>query len=373
MASGLVRSFTRLNTCWSLKSNCLFINPFCTLCPPSATTQLTLVRPLSLSIVYLSLKRLSHNCAARNSILYQFPTVIRRKFSTLNEDSNSQENLKNQAKRLRVTAYFLVSSTLFGIGLAFYTWGRPTEESDREYSEYSVILQYILRTYNGAKNYFLSFRDPFRASLLPPPLEHPYIQPKYTLVVEPNGILVHPEWTLKTGWRFKKRPFVDYFLQNCGPPVFESVIFTSDTVWSTASLAESLDPRGNVMHWLFRDATRYIDGKRVKDLNYLNRDLSKVIMIEWDRNACKMNPQNCLIMKKYEGEDNDRMLFELVHFLRTIAIHGVDDVREIISHYSECDDPLAVFRENQRLALEQEEKRRKSKDSSSFVNTFRKK
>lgn len=303
----------------------------------------------------------------------QVPIVIRRRLGTLNEDDKQQENLKQQARRLRWTTYFLVGFTFLTTGWSFYVWGRPTGESDDKYADKPVFLQYIYRTYNGARNYLLSFRDPFREALLPPPLEHPYIQPKYTLVIEPNGILVHPEWTLKTGWRFKKRPFVDYFLQNCGPPMFESVVFTSDTVWSTASLAKDLDPRGNVMHWLFRDATRYIDGERVKDLNYLNRDLSKVIMIEWDANACKTNPKNCLILKRYEGEDNDRTLFELVHFLRTIAIHGVDDVREIISHYSNCDDPLAVFRENQRLALEQEDKRRKSKDNSSFVSSFRKK
>jgi len=33
---------------------------------------------------------------------------------------------------------------------------------------------------------------------------------------------------LGTGWRFKKRPGLDYFLQQCGPPLFEVVIYTHE-------------------------------------------------------------------------------------------------------------------------------------------------
>lgn len=34
---------------------------------------------------------------------------------------------------------------------------------------------------------------------------------------------------IKNGWRFKKRPGVDYFLQAIGPPLFETVVYTSET------------------------------------------------------------------------------------------------------------------------------------------------
>jgi len=33
---------------------------------------------------------------------------------------------------------------------------------------------------------------------------------------------------LGTGWRFKKRPGLDYFLQQVGPPMFEVVIYTHE-------------------------------------------------------------------------------------------------------------------------------------------------
>lgn len=32
----------------------------------------------------------------------------------------------------------------------------------------------------------------------------------------------------KTGWRFKKRPGVDQFLEQVAPPLFEVVVFTAE-------------------------------------------------------------------------------------------------------------------------------------------------
>jgi len=32
----------------------------------------------------------------------------------------------------------------------------------------------------------------------------------------------------KTGWRFKKRPGVDHFLEQVAPPLFEVVVFTAE-------------------------------------------------------------------------------------------------------------------------------------------------
>lgn len=39
-------------------------------------------------------------------------------------------------------------------------------------------------------------KDPSREKLLPDPLQYPYAQPPYTLVLEMTGVLVHPDWTV---------------------------------------------------------------------------------------------------------------------------------------------------------------------------------
>ena len=63
--------------------------------------------------------------------------------------------------------------------------------------------------------------EPAREQLLPDPLPAPYLQPKYTIVIELKNVMVHPEWTYKTGYRFLKRPALDYFLDVIGYPNFE--------------------------------------------------------------------------------------------------------------------------------------------------------
>jgi import inner membrane translocase subunit TIM50 len=40
------------------------------------------------------------------------------------------------------------------------------------------------------------FKDPTSDKLLPEPLQEPYYQPPYTLVIELTGVLVHPEWNV---------------------------------------------------------------------------------------------------------------------------------------------------------------------------------
>lgn len=79
--------------------------------------------------------------------------------------------------------------------------------------------------------------EPSRDKLLPDPVPLPYYQPPYTLLLEFRDLLVHPEWTYNTGWRFKKRPFVDDFFETLNGssadrnnmPLFEVVIFTSES------------------------------------------------------------------------------------------------------------------------------------------------
>ncbi len=38
-------------------------------------------------------------------------------------------------------------------------------------------------------------KEPSTDKLLPEPIQPPYYQPPYTLVIEMSGILLHPEWT----------------------------------------------------------------------------------------------------------------------------------------------------------------------------------
>ncbi len=280
-----------------------------------------------------------------------------------NTDSEQLEKEKQKQRQQKITKYTLLVMLCMFSGSAVYAlweWGKPSVDEngnviEDRFSQLPIALQYVYRAWDTLTHYEQVLREPTRELLLPPPLQPPYFQPPYTLVLEMTGVLVHPEWTYRTGWRFKKRPFVDYFLQQCATSTnFEIVIYTYEQGFTAFPLIDSLDPNGFVMYRLFRDSTRYEDGVHLKDLNCLNRDLSKVIHIDWNKNACRLNPNNCLTLKKWDGDSTDRTLYDLALFLRAIANENVEDVRDVLQHYSQFDDPLEAFKENQRKLAERE-------------------
>lgn len=69
---------------------------------------------------------------------------------------------------------------------------------------------------------------------------------------------------------------IDQFLQQVGPPLFEVVIFTAETGMTVFPIIEALDPNNIISYKLVRDATHFVDGHHIKNLDKLNRNLSKV-------------------------------------------------------------------------------------------------
>lgn len=86
---------------------------------------------------------------------------------------------------------------------------------------------------------------------------------------------------------------------------------------NAAPVAEKLDPFGAfVPYKLFRESTRSHEGKVVKDLSYLNRDLSKVIMVDTVADHGALQPDNSITIKPWvAGKGGDRGLVDLIPFL----------------------------------------------------------
>lgn len=275
------------------------------------------------------------------------------------EEKEEQRKRESSWRAMKYTLAFLGLTASFSAGWLIVSFGAPPQDPDGnvmndEFSSMYIVPQYLCRSWKEIKLYNKMIKDPSRDLLLPDPLQYPYHQPPYTLVLELTGVLVHPDWTYKTGWRFKKRPGISFFLQQIGPPLFEVVIYTCEQGFTAHPIVDALDPQGYVMYRLYKDSTRYMDRQHVKDLNCLNRDLSKVIMVDWNTDAVQMNPRNHLKVAKWNGDDTDRNLVDLAMLLKAIASSGVKDVREVMDHYRQYDDPLEAFRENQRILREQE-------------------
>jgi len=217
------------------------------------------------------------------------------------------------------------------------------------------------------------FVEPAWPELLPPPYPPPYQKP-YTLLLSVDDLLVTSQWDREHGWRTAKRPGVDYFLAYMSQ-FYEVVIFTTQPSYTVDPILDKLDRYHlYLMYRLYREATRFVDGKIVKDLSYLNRDLSKVIMLDTDADHVSTHRENAVVLPKWKGDPKDKGLVAIIPFLESIAIYNPPDVRPILKAYEGKDIPLEYAKkEAQAKAKHIEEWNAKHKPSvaaPSFRNLF---
>uniref|UniRef100_A0A8C8LQM1 Mitochondrial import inner membrane translocase subunit TIM50 n=1 Tax=Oncorhynchus tshawytscha TaxID=74940 RepID=A0A8C8LQM1_ONCTS len=248
-------------------------------------------------------------------------------------DSEQKQDQGEDKKQKENTAYakkmVMRLAGLMGIGGAVgmvYVFGSNSVDEQGnaipdQFDNDTPVIQQLRRTFKYFQDYRQMIIEPTSPKLLPDPLREPYYQPPYTLVLELTDVLLHPEW-------------------------------------STAyPLIDSIDPQGFVMYRLFRDSTRYMEGHHVKDVSCLNRDTSKVIVVDCKREAFSLQPFNGMALTKWDGNSEDRTLYDLAHFLKTIALSGVDDVRSVLENYALEDDPVEAFKRRQAQLAQEEEQR----------------
>lgn len=55
----------------------------------------------------------------------------------------------------------------------------------------------------------------------------------------------------------------------------------------------------------------------------INRDLTKVIVIDWNSSWTQLQPNNTLIIPRWDGDDNDNSLIDLADFLKGFNIFSL--------------------------------------------------
>ncbi|KAF2862618.1 HAD-like protein [Piedraia hortae CBS 480.64] len=157
----------------------------------------------------------------------------------------------------------------------------------------------------------------------------------YTLVLSLEDLLVHSTWDRQHGYRIAKRPGFDYFVRYLSQ-YYELVLFTSVPLAMADPVMKKLDPYHFIMWPLGREATKYEAGEHVKDLSYLNRPLSKTVIVDTHAPHVQNQPENAIILPKWTGEAKDphaKDLVALIPFLEHIATMGVEDVRDVLKSF----------------------------------------
>jgi len=127
----------------------------------------------------------------------------------------------------------------------------------------------------------------------------------------------------------------------CGSLSNTSLDNSNSTIQTAIPILEKLDRYNFFINYrLFREATRSINGKIVKDLSYLNRDLSKVISLDTSEDHVSTHPENAIVIPQWKGDPRDRGLIAMIPFLESIGIYKPNDVRPILAAYRGKDVPL---------------------------------
>ncbi|KAF9561907.1 HAD-like protein [Agrocybe pediades] len=270
-----------------------------------------------------------------------FSPEYEKEFQRTGAKSSKDTLSSNERKRRMMSRVSLALLALAFSGTVVYM-GRDWEEEELKAKKLKIEdapSSRWARTKERFTDLFDYFNKPAWPELLPPPYPPPHQKP-YTLLLSIDDLLVTSTWDRKNGWRTAKRPGVDYFLGYISQ-FYEVVVFTSQPYYTAGPILDKLDRYGFYINYrLFREATRSVDGKIVKDLSYLNRDLSKVVMLDTDPEHASAQPENSIILPKWNGDPKDKGLVAMIPFLESIAIYRPDDVRPILKAYAGKDIPL---------------------------------
>lgn len=249
-----------------------------------------------------------------------------------------QGETKTKAPRGRSTAIYL-GLGLVGVSVGGTVWLTYTEMGKQAFNMLSEKTNTTMQ----------SFADPDSDMLLPnlPDVEEPFVN-KPTLVIDFEDTLVHIEWNRSTGWRAAKRPGADIFLEALYPH-YEIVLFSTGFNQFLEEWIVSLDTYRAISHHLYRNSTLFKDGEFIKDLSHLNRDLSKVIIIDDEAERFKLQPENGIAVKPFTDITNttDNELLDLIPFLTDMAVREVPDLREELATYKGKHIPTEFKRRKQ--------------------------
>ena len=161
-----------------------------------------------------------------------------------------------------------------------------------------------------------------------------------TLVIDLENTLVNSTWDRKHGWRTAKRPGAIKFIRELAQ-YYEIVLFTPSHLGVAMPIIEALQTEsgGSIMHMLAREACYYKDGTFMKDISRLNRNVSRVIVIDDEEKAAALNPDNLIRVKPYMDpkDRKDDTLERILPFLIEIATENYSDARVVLSQFKGMD------------------------------------
>ena len=152
---------------------------------------------------------------------------------------------------------------------------------------------------------------------------------KFSLVLDIDETISHT-LKLSCGCYFLLRPGTQNFLKEVSK-YYEIIIFTSSPKKYADKILNKIDFDGDLIsHRLYRNHVLYENGKSVKNLNLIGRDLTKTIFIDNLRSNAKYNLNNLCPITTWRSDIFDNRLLKMKDKLIYIATCGKyeDDITQ---------------------------------------------
>lgn len=258
------------------------------------------------------------------------------------EQNQQEEELKEEqvnyktSRRIRkiIGTAFRYCFIFGGIMLLYNSYLYYSKDIPSQHIGYIKPLSNMARKFDYFRYLIYgSLTLPYYRKVLPDPVELIGQPSKKTLVINLNKTLINYQYKFGSGFEILKRPGLLKFLQEMGQ-LYEVVIFGSEDSNFVEEVSHKLDQFDmNIRYKLGKEATRLEKGRYIKDLNYINRDLKNVIVIDYDPLNVKYHPNNVIVLPEFSGDGTDRELVLSIVFLKEMAKPEVKDIRKEIEKY----------------------------------------
>lgn len=245
---------------------------------------------------------------------------------------------------------------LFGIslGVQYEVQNNPMGSVATNYRG-SVVEKAMNILYDNTLGQFEEFSQPFTDKMIPDfeagpfygPNIPPGTPPPPLLVLDLEKTLIGSVHDAKYGWRHVKRPGLQKFLDRISQ-YYEVVIVSQNDVNPEVFMA--VDPN-SACHKFGAPNCELRNGVVLKRLDLMNRDLSRIILIDDDAEASSLFPRNTLLIKPFEdiNDKTDRELDDLCVLLQAFCHDEVGDFRDTFDDLGTRDVSEAVLEYKMRI------------------------
>lgn len=233
--------------------------------------------------------------------------------------------------RLVLASSIVCIATAAGIyGAAQYYKVSPQELVEETIKTINQNAEEFIFELNEAAYQRFSNKEP----LLPDEIPEMEKQNIPCFIIEFDRVLVRWVHSTRTGWRCVWRPGAYKMLQDLSN--IGEVYIWSDDVMGTVQEGFSQNNLPEICDVIHSECIRKYHGKHVKDLTRLGRSLRRVIQIDHDADHLSMQPENGILIREYEGDEDDREMFYYRDALIDMCVKGRQesrDYRDLIQQY----------------------------------------